>query len=58
MCVLLENPELADKLRRNGREYMEELDSNQLRVRTYIDIYHALLKNFHEKVQIPQVLLS
>ena len=58
MCRLLDDPHLSDTLRINGGKYMEERTSNALRIKRYIDIYYAVLKNFQEGTPIPQELLS
>lgn len=58
MCKLLEQPRLVEKLRVNGGKFMEEKDSNGIRIRRYVDIYYAVLDHFHDGSLIPDDLLS
>lgn len=58
MCKLIENPTLCEEMRKNGGIYMNEKDSNELRVKRYVDIYFALYDNFHSGTEINAELLS
>lgn len=58
MCRLLDNSELVEKLRINAGNYMKEKDSNERRVKRYVEIYNAVLEHFHRGEPIPNELLS
>lgn len=58
MCRLVEDPLLAETLRMNGAKYMEEKDSNALRVKRYVDIYFSIWEHFYLGTPIPQDFLA
>lgn len=58
MCKLIEDPTLCEEMRKNGGIYMNEKDSNELRVKRYVDIYFALCNNFYCGTKINPDLLS
>lgn len=58
MCRLLNDEDLANRLRTNGGHYMKERVSNSTYVHTYVDCYKAIMANKQKGTPIPEDLIS
>lgn len=57
MISLLESPELADKLRKNARVFVDKEFNNTVSAQRLVKTYHAVINHYHHNEPIPEELL-
>jgi glycosyltransferase involved in cell wall biosynthesis len=57
MIMLLESPELADKLRNNARAFVEREFDNTVSAKRLVSDYRAVIEHYYNEKSIPEELL-
>lgn len=57
MLILMDNPQKAESLRQNAKEYMSKSTDNVKKVDRLVSDYRAIIEHYHQNTVIPQNLL-